>query len=621
MFPLLFAIVALFMLGCSVVDRYDKCRIPGQCPIEDSALLCSDGQDNDGDGLIDCFDPGCGAFCQEDTNALCSDGRDNDDDGLVDCGDPSCSATQACCEAGEDRCSDGVDNNLDGAIDCDDEGCCETRVCHNMRLCGVVLLDDDFSSGFAAHGWQTIAPTSGYARDRDVSVQADGAHIVVGTSRYACEEEAGIAWSQPLDLTRGRLSIEADLIVDTPPNTIYYSSAIALTAHVGGPEFFVSPKGDSTQPCPRPDTAGRAPALMLLLWKTGHRNLLWRFDGTGDEGTAEADPATRGLAPPDPSTDRETSRVWHVRMDLDDQQVVLFERVDGAWVEMYRTENRLPHRTFYLSVLSAIDQAREHSVQETILRRIIVRQHVSAHPWRIIYEDSFHADPDWHADKPAMCKWEQSDDAMWLHWESGSDAACYETLAEPWSRQPLKMEFSWYVSTLNWASGIMPGLMDASMYDAVSSFVRVGTGDNDHGEYVAGRICDQRFIHYADHSGDYSQKWLRTSILYDPRSDQMAVDVFDPSTDRQIYYADLDHPVCAASMPYFGITSRGFDRYGPVFSEGLVDDVRIQYGPSDDDVECKDGGVSADGGLPRDGRLSADGGRSADGGIPMDGGR
>ena len=57
---------------------------------EDSQDLCSDGIDNDEDGLLDCLDPGCGMFCPEDNSTTCNDGIDNDSDGLIDCNDDSC---------------------------------------------------------------------------------------------------------------------------------------------------------------------------------------------------------------------------------------------------------------------------------------------------------------------------------------------------------------------------------------------------------------------------------------------------------------------------------------------------------------------------------------------------
>lgn len=60
------------------------------------APACSDGLDNDSDGLIDLSDPGCvDASDTDEFNAppavACNDGIDNDTDGLIDMNDPGCS--------------------------------------------------------------------------------------------------------------------------------------------------------------------------------------------------------------------------------------------------------------------------------------------------------------------------------------------------------------------------------------------------------------------------------------------------------------------------------------------------------------------------------------------------
>jgi len=53
---------------------------------------CSDGFDNDGDGLVDHVeDPGCNGDLHRDLeNPPCQDGLDNDNDGAVDLDDPGC---------------------------------------------------------------------------------------------------------------------------------------------------------------------------------------------------------------------------------------------------------------------------------------------------------------------------------------------------------------------------------------------------------------------------------------------------------------------------------------------------------------------------------------------------
>lgn len=51
---------------------------------------CNDGDDNDGDGLVDADDPGCASPLLPLEDPACDDGRDNDGDGLVDAADPQC---------------------------------------------------------------------------------------------------------------------------------------------------------------------------------------------------------------------------------------------------------------------------------------------------------------------------------------------------------------------------------------------------------------------------------------------------------------------------------------------------------------------------------------------------
>ena len=51
---------------------------------------CSDGIDNDGDGLVDLADSGCPAASANIENPECSDGYDNDGDGAADAADPHC---------------------------------------------------------------------------------------------------------------------------------------------------------------------------------------------------------------------------------------------------------------------------------------------------------------------------------------------------------------------------------------------------------------------------------------------------------------------------------------------------------------------------------------------------
>jgi|GEM_PF-7133161 len=64
---------------------------------ENNAYLCSDGFDNNANGLIDCADPACAGIgnCQA-TETSCNDDIDNNANGLVDCMDPSCYSNPSC---------------------------------------------------------------------------------------------------------------------------------------------------------------------------------------------------------------------------------------------------------------------------------------------------------------------------------------------------------------------------------------------------------------------------------------------------------------------------------------------------------------------------------------------
>ena len=72
---------------------------------------CTDGIDNDFDGLIDCEDPDCEDTCME-------PGDDDDDNDIPAFEDDS---------AGE--CSDGIDNDEDGFTDCVDNDCIRSVDC------------------------------------------------------------------------------------------------------------------------------------------------------------------------------------------------------------------------------------------------------------------------------------------------------------------------------------------------------------------------------------------------------------------------------------------------------------------------------------------------------------
>jgi len=92
-----------------------------------SVPACSDGLDDDLDGLVDFpADPGCddaNDFTEQSSLLICDDGIDNDLDGFTDF--PSDVGCESSTSAAEDpACSNGVDDDLDGQIDFGlDPGC------------------------------------------------------------------------------------------------------------------------------------------------------------------------------------------------------------------------------------------------------------------------------------------------------------------------------------------------------------------------------------------------------------------------------------------------------------------------------------------------------------------
>ena len=87
---------------------------------------CDNGVDDDGNGLVDCTDAGCGgaAACNAEWPEDCRNGRDDDGDGFEDCADADCDRDSQC----SDSCDRSrvlalpSDTGLDGAALLDDCG-------------------------------------------------------------------------------------------------------------------------------------------------------------------------------------------------------------------------------------------------------------------------------------------------------------------------------------------------------------------------------------------------------------------------------------------------------------------------------------------------------------------
>jgi hypothetical protein len=107
----------------------DACGPDGSCQLSAiagcqrcaTAADCDDGNacttDSCAGGVCAHTDvPGCGP-------EQCSDGIDNDGDGLVDCADPDC-ANAPECQAKQEICGNCIDDDGDGLVDYEDPDCC-----------------------------------------------------------------------------------------------------------------------------------------------------------------------------------------------------------------------------------------------------------------------------------------------------------------------------------------------------------------------------------------------------------------------------------------------------------------------------------------------------------------
>ena len=132
--------IELIAFGTDVNGREHK--HPCKCALAPVADVCGDGicssTECDAMNCTDCAcKNGCAKGCTSEiigpsgaiTENQCSDGIDNDGDGLSDCNDPDCYEYNEKFGCSTNPCGDGLDNDGDGSTDCEDADCQSDEAC------------------------------------------------------------------------------------------------------------------------------------------------------------------------------------------------------------------------------------------------------------------------------------------------------------------------------------------------------------------------------------------------------------------------------------------------------------------------------------------------------------
>ena len=120
----------IFVLGLVSFTNISATIVP-EGAVENSLTLCTNGEDDNGNGMTDLQDADCSAFVPapvfvENTLVLCSDGEDNNGNGMTDLQDESCSAFVPAPVFAENTlvlCTNGEDDNGNGMTDLQDVDC------------------------------------------------------------------------------------------------------------------------------------------------------------------------------------------------------------------------------------------------------------------------------------------------------------------------------------------------------------------------------------------------------------------------------------------------------------------------------------------------------------------
>jgi hypothetical protein len=113
----------------SLIGAFPELPVTAAVHMKFPPPACSDGTDNDGDGLTDFpLDPGCDEaedFSEQSPALVCDNGLDDDGDGATDVAeDPGCDQpTDPSEQSPTLACDNGLDDDGDGVVDLADPGC------------------------------------------------------------------------------------------------------------------------------------------------------------------------------------------------------------------------------------------------------------------------------------------------------------------------------------------------------------------------------------------------------------------------------------------------------------------------------------------------------------------
>jgi len=328
------------LVACGGTDSNNKKTVLPQC---------SDGEDNDGDGMIDFpDDPGCIGPNDESEDSLpspqCSDGRDNDNDGKVDFPqDPGCASAHQDTETDDcpdgpncPQCSNNKDDDGNGQTDYpSDPGCTSAsdtdEFTDDPLACGptVVLkqlpFDGHVMGGNLGPGGPSnlMSPTCGGSGKEDVyELRLSGPKVIKATTNLPGTSPTtdtvlsvrGIGCTDELtcnddDLTTGAIEGSSSVTASADTAGVYYLVVDNNSGLGGAYELQVNFLAGLGEACD-PDVVSCGDGLVCRIPLNGTTNVCSHpmcSDGVDDDGDGQADyPTDPGCDTPDDNDETDT---------------------------------------------------------------------------------------------------------------------------------------------------------------------------------------------------------------------------------------------------------------------------------------------------------------------------